>query len=57
MTNKELLYIEDTLGHEKYYGEQCRECTARLEDMELKSFVSELSQKHGEIFNGFYHLL
>lgn len=57
MTNKELLYIEDALGHEKYYGAQCRECAGKLEDLELRSFVSELSQRHGEIFNGFYHLL
>lgn len=57
MTEKELLYIEDALGHEKYYGTQFSECVARLEDVELRSFVTELSKKHGEIFNGFYHLL
>lgn len=28
MTNKELLYVEDVLGHEKHFQSQCRE-TAR----------------------------
>lgn len=25
MTNKELLYVEDVLGHEKHFQSQCRE--------------------------------
>ena len=46
MSPKELLYIEDALGHEK-----------QLSDGELKSFVSELSGKHQASFNKFYGLL
>lgn len=57
MTNKELLYIEDALGHEKYYKTQCKDSYVALEDNELKSLVNDLANKHGEIFNGFYHLL
>lgn len=57
MTNKELLYIEDALGHEKYYKTQCKDSYATLEDNELKSLVNDLVGKHSEIFNGFYHLL
>lgn len=57
LTNKELLYIEDALGHEKYFKEKCLECSAQLTDGELKNFVTDLTQKHGEIFSGFYQLL
>lgn len=57
MTNKELLYIEDALGHEKYFKEKCQECSAQLSDGELKNLVTDLTQKHGEIFSSFYQLL
>lgn len=57
MTNKELLYIEDALGHEKYYRDQCRESCTSLKDEDLRSMVTDLAQKHAEIFNGFYHVL
>ncbi len=57
MTNKELLYIEDALGHEKYFKTKCQECSSQLNDGELKNLVTDLTQKHGEIFNNFYQLL
>ena len=57
MTNKELLYIEDALGHEKYFKEKCQECSVQLTDEELKNFVSNLTQQHNNIFSGFYQLL
>ncbi len=57
MTNKELLYLEDALGHEKYFKTKCQECATQLQDGELKNLVTDLTQKHGEIFNGFYQLL
>ena len=51
MTDKELLYIEDALGHEQYL-------TARsLSDPELKTCVENLSTRHAQIFNRFYGLL
>ncbi len=57
MTNKELLYIEDALGHEKYFKTKCQECSNQLNDGELKNFVTDLTRHHADIFNGFYHLL
>lgn len=57
MTNKELLYIEDALGHEKYFKTKCQECSAQLQDGDLKNLVTDLTQKHGEIFTRFYQLL
>ena len=32
MTNKELLYVEDVLGHEKHFQSQCRETARQLQD-------------------------
>ena len=33
MTNKELLYVEDVLGHEKHFQSQCRETARRATPM------------------------
>ncbi len=57
MTSKELLYIEDALGHEKYFQSKCRETAEKIEDEELRGFVSDLAMKHGEMFGSFYSLL
>lgn len=57
MSPKELLYIEDALNHEQFMKTQCQECANQLTDPVLKNFVSELSQKHGEIFNEIYRTL
>lgn len=57
MTTKELLYIEDALGHEKYFQTQCKQAAAQLQDAELKTCVEQLAQKHSQIFQNFYGLL
>lgn len=57
MTSKELLYIEDALGHEKYFKTKCRETAAGLQDSDLKAYVQQLEQKNQEIFKSFYDLL
>ncbi|MCR5142481.1 MAG: hypothetical protein K6C68_08135 [Ruminococcus sp.] len=57
MTNKELLYIEDALGHEQYFQQKCRETAQELQDEELKSFVSQLAENHKLMFGKFYSLL
>ena len=45
MTNKELLYIEDALGHENIMKNCCKTTSTQLE------------QKHTELFNKFLNLL
>ena len=50
MTTKELLYIEDALGHAKYFQTKCQETA-------LKGFVQQMGQKHQQIFQSFYGLL
>ena len=57
MTTKELLYVEDALGHEQYFQTQCKETAGKLQDAELKSCVEQLAQKHQQIFQSFYGLL
>lgn len=57
MTNKELLYIEDALGHEKYFQTKCQETINQVQDQELKTYVEQMAQKHQKIFQSFYGLL
>lgn len=57
MTEKELLYVEDALEHEKYFKEKCSETIESLQDPELKSLVSTMMEKHNKIYQSFYNLL
>ena len=57
MTDKELLYIEDALGHEQYFQQKCQETAQSLSDPELKTCVENMSESHSRIFNRFYSLL
>ena len=57
MTSKELLYVEDALGHEQYFQTQCSETMHRLQDPALKEFVGQLQQAHQTLFHSFYGLL
>ena len=42
MSPKELLYIEDALGHEQFLKTQCQDTANNLQDGELKNYVSQL---------------
>lgn len=57
MTTKELLYIEDALGHAKYFQTKCQETANQMQDAELKACVEQMTQKHQQIFQNFYGLL
>ncbi|MGN1121039.1 MAG: hypothetical protein ACI4RV_01650 [Eubacteriales bacterium] len=57
MTPKELLYIEDALGHEKQMKDSCTDFAVQLQDGELKNFVQGLCAKHQNSFDKFYGLL
>ncbi|MBR6391905.1 MAG: hypothetical protein IKS12_01350 [Eubacterium sp.] len=57
MTSKELLYIEDALGHEQYFQTKCNEAQEQLQDNSLKNTVCDMQQKHQQIFNSFMNLL
>ena len=57
MTSKELIYVEDALGHEQNMQKTCSNFAMQLQDPELKSFVQGLCAKHQDNFNNFYNLL
>ena len=57
MTSKELLYVEDALGHEQYFQTKCYETMQQLQNPELKNFVGQLQQAHQTLFRNFYGLL
>lgn len=57
MTTKELLYVEDALGHEQYFQTQCKQTAEQIQDAELRNLAQQIGQKHQEIFNNFYSLL
>ncbi len=57
MTDKELLYIEDALGHEQYFQQKCKETAQSLSDPALKTCVEHFADRHTQIFDRFYALL
>ncbi len=46
MTQKELLYVEDAIGHEKNMIAICKETVRCLQDEKLKSFLEKEIKKH-----------
>ncbi len=57
MSPKELLYVEDALGHEKQMKTVCSDFSSQIQDVDLKNFVNELCSKHQETFDRLYGLL
>lgn len=57
MTNKELLYIEDALSHEKIMESCASKTSKQLQDAMLSTYVEQLQQKHTDLFNKFLNLL
>ena len=53
MSSKELLYLEDALGHEAFLKTQCQQAIDNLTDPELKGFVQQLISQHQQLFNQF----
>lgn len=57
MTSKELLYIEDALGHECFMKTCSKKTSNQLTDATLSNYIKELEQKHTDLFNKFLNLL
>lgn len=57
MTNKELLYVEDALGHEKIMKSCSCKTSKNLQDVKLSAYIGELEKTHNELFNKFLNLL
>ena len=57
MTSKELLYVEDALGHEGIMKSCSCKTSSQLKDATLSNYVKELENVHAELFNKFFSLL
>ncbi len=57
MSPKELLYIEDALGHTQQIKTVCSDFSNQLNDTELSNFVQALAQKQQQTFDKFFNLL
>ena len=57
MSPKELMYIEDALGHETFLQNKCRQAAQALTNPELKSYVTQLANQHQQLFQKLYGLM
>lgn len=57
MTSKELLYVEDALGHEKFMQTSSQNTAGECKDVALTTLLENLAKKHTEIYNNFFNLL
>ena len=57
MSPKELLYIEDALGHTQFLMTQCRTAASQLTDPALRSQAQQLVNSNRDLFTKFYNLI
>ena len=57
MTQKELLYVEDAIGHEQNVGQIVSETINMLEDKNLQAFLKSELKKHQRIIEQENHRL
>ncbi len=57
LTSKELLYLEDALGHENFMKSCSKKASSQLTDVALSQYMCDLEKKHTEIFDMFLNLL
>ncbi len=57
MSPKELLYIEDALGHTQFLTAQCREAANTLTDPVLRGQAQRLADSNQAMFDRFYNLV
>ena len=56
MSSKELLYVEDALGHAQYMITQCQTAAQQLQDPALRSQAEQLATSNQALFNRFFNL-
>lgn len=57
MTSKELLYVQDALGHEKFMKSCSKKTASQLKDVNLSNYMAELEKTHGDLYSKFLNLL
>ncbi len=57
MTGKELLYVEDALGHAKFMMTQASEAASSLKDPMLKQQAQQMVNENQQMFTRFLQLV
>lgn len=57
MSEKELLYLEDALNHQKHLETKCYQFANQLQNEELRMFSKNLETKSKSIFEQLFQLL
>lgn len=57
MSSKELLYVEDFLGHEEYFLEHLCNTKDCIDDEKLEKLITKLEKKNQELVEKFCGLL
>ena len=57
MSPKELLYIEDALGHTQFMMKQCQQAAGTLSDPALRRQAQQLFTANQRLFQSFYGLI
>ena len=57
MTPKEVLYVEDALGHAQFLRTQCQDAVNSLSDPVLKQQAQQWLDKNVQTFRRFYSLV
>ena len=57
MSPKELLYIDDALGHTQFLMSQCRTAADQLTDPALRSQAQQFVNTNQKLFNQFLNLI
>ena len=57
MTTKELLYVDDALSHAQLLATQFQNAADQLQDNALRTQVSQMAQRHRQMYQQFYNLV
>lgn len=57
MSPKELLYIDDALGHTKFLMDQARDAANTLQDPVLKQHAQQIVNTNQQLFTQFLNLV
>ena len=57
LTGKELLYVDDALGHSKFMMTQAQEAATTLLDPTLKNYAQQLVSENHKLYTQFINLL
>ena len=57
MTPKEVLYIEDALGHAKFLNQQYLDAANRVQDKNLQNELRRLADKNQQTFTMLYSII